>query len=156
MRPLIAAALADATPDRPLLLVTATYREAEQLTEACRSFLPPDEVAYYPAWETLPHERLSPRSDTVGRRLAVLRRLAGNESATAPLRVIVAPIRSVLQPQVKGLADLAPVRLVVGEDFDLDELAAALVGAAYVRVDLVERRGEFAVRGGIVDVFPPT
>ena len=61
-----------------------------------------------------------------------------------------------LQPQVKGLADLRPVRLVVGEDFDLGELAAALVGAAYTRVDLVERRGEFAVRGGIVDVFPPT
>jgi transcription-repair coupling factor (superfamily II helicase) len=156
MRPLIAAALADATPDRPMLLVTATYREAEQLTEACRSFLPPDEVAYYPAWETLPHERLSPRSDTVGRRLAVLRRLAGNEPGSAPLRIIVAPIRSVLQPQVKGLADLLPVRLVVGEDFDLDELGTALVGAAYVRVDLVERRGEFAVRGGIVDVFPPT
>ncbi len=156
MRPLIAAALADATPDRPLLLVTATYREAEQLTQACRSFLPPDEVAYYPAWETLPHERLSPRSDTVGRRLVVLRRLAGNEPGSAPLRVIVAPIRSVLQPQVKGLAHLLPVRLVVGEDFDLDELAEALVGAAYVRVDLVERRGEFAVRGGIVDVFPPT
>ncbi len=156
MRPLLAAALADATPDRPLLLVTATYREAEQLTEACRSFLPEETVAYYPAWETLPHERLSPRSDTVGRRLAVLRRLAGNEPEAAPLRVIVAPIRSVLQPQVRGLGRLRPVRLVTGEDFDLDELAGALVGAAYVRVDLVERRGEFAVRGGIVDVFPPT
>src|SRR6478609_1787156 len=156
MRPLIAAALADATPDRPLLLVTATYREAEQLTEACQSFLPPEEVAYYPAWETLPHERLSPRSDTVGRRLTVLRRLAGNETDAPPLRIIVAPIRSVLQPQVRGLGDLRPVRLSVGEDFDLDELTEALVGAAYVRVDLVERRGEFAVRGGIVDVFPPT
>ena len=61
-----------------------------------------------------------------------------------------------LQPQVKGLADLRPVRLAVGEDYDLDQLAADLVGAAYVRVDLVERRGEFAVRGGIVDIFPPT
>ncbi|HET9650522.1 MAG TPA: transcription-repair coupling factor [Microlunatus sp.] len=156
MRPLIAAALADAVPDRPLLLVTATYREAEQLTESCRCFLPPDQVAYYPAWETLPHERLSPRSDTVGRRLDVLRRLAGREPGAAPLRVIVAPIRSVLQPQVKGLGQLLPVRMVVGEDFDLDDVAEALVGAAYVRVDLVERRGEFAVRGGIVDVFPPT
>ena len=156
MRPLLATVLADATPDRPLLLITATYREAEQLTEACRSFLPADEVAYYPAWETLPHERLSPRSDTVGRRLAVLRRLAGNEPEAGPLRVIVAPIRSVLQPQVRGLGLLKPVRLVVGEDFDQDALAEGLVGAAYIRVDLVERRGEFAVRGGIVDVFPPT
>ena len=159
MRPLIAAALTSAVArggaDRPVLLVTSTYREAEDLTAACQSLLGTEAVAYYPAWETLPHERLSPRSDTVGRRLAVLRRLTGNDELPAP-RVVVAPVRSILQPQVKGLADLKPVRLVTGEDFDTTELATALVGAAYNRVDLVERRGEFAVRGGIVDVFPPT
>ena len=159
MRPLIAAAIA-ADRDRggagrPVLVVTSTYREAEDVTTALSSLLGSDLVAYYPAWETLPHERLSPRSDTVGRRLAVLRRLAGHSDEPPP-RIIVAPIRSVLQPQVQGLADLKPVRLAVGEDYDLDQLAADLVGAAYVRVDLVERRGEFAVRGGIVDVFPPT
>ena len=112
-------------------------------------------MAYYPAWETLPHERLSPRSDTVGRRLELLRRLAGNSELPAP-QIVVAPVRSVLQPQVKGLGKLTTIRLTVGEDIDLTDLAAALVGAAYTRVDLVERRGEFAVRGGIVDVFPPT
>src|SRR5690606_7079122 len=94
-------------------------------------------------------------SDTVGRRLAVLRRLAGNAEDPPP-KIIVAPVRSVLQPQVKGLADLRPVRIETGKDYDLDSLAHDLVGAAYTRVDLVERRGEFAVRGGIVDVFPPT
>ena len=82
-RPLIAAALAAAAErggaDVPVLLVTSTFREAEDLTESLQSLMPPDQVAYYPAWETLPHERLSPRSDTVGRRLAVLRRLAGND-----------------------------------------------------------------------------
>ncbi len=159
MRPMIAAALTSAVAaggaDRPVLLVTSTYREAEDLTAACQSLLGTEAVAYYPAWETLPHERLSPRSDTVGRRLAVLRRIVGNDELPPP-RVVVAPVRSILQPQVKGLADLLPVRLVTGEDFDTSELAAALVGAAYTRVDLVERRGEFAVRGGIVDVFPPT
>ena len=159
MRPFIAAALAATKhhggADRPVLIVTSTFREAEGVTAALESLLGEDEVAYYPAWETLPHERLSPRSDTVGRRLAVLRRLAGHAGVTPP-KIIVAPIRSVLQPQVKGLADLKPVRLTVGADFDLGELTAALVGAAYVRVDLVERRGEFAVRGGIVDIFPPT
>ncbi len=159
MRPLIAAALAAGQDrggaDRPVLLVTSTYREAEELAGSLVSLVGEDAVAYYPAWETLPHERLSPRSDTVGRRLAVLRRLAGHDPLPAP-RIIVAPVRSVLQPQVKGLGDLLPVRLVTGQDFDLGELSAALVGAAYVRVDMVERRGEFAVRGGIVDVFPPT
>ncbi len=159
MRPFVAAALAASTAhggaDRPVLVVTSTYREAEDVTAALQSLAGADAVAYYPAWETLPHERLSPRSDTVGRRLAVLRRLAGNAELPAP-KILVAPVRSVLQPQVKGLADLLPVRIVTGEDHDLGELTSRLVGAAYVRVDLVERRGEFAVRGGILDVFPPT
>ena len=159
MRPLIAAALGEDTTrggaGRPVLVVSSTFREAEELTAALQSLVGEEAVAYYPAWETLPHERLSPRSDTVGRRLEVLRRLAGNSDLPAP-RIVVAPVRSVLQPQVKGLWDLKPIRLVVGEDIDLTDLAAALVAAAYTRVDLVERRGEFAVRGGIVDVFPPT
>ena len=60
----------------PILAVTATGREAGDLSEALRSLLPEHAVAEFPSWETLPHERLSPRSDTVGRRLALLRRLA--------------------------------------------------------------------------------
>ena len=152
IRPLLAAACAD---QRPVLLVTSTYREAEALTEAVGSLLEPEAVAYYPAWETLPHERLSPRADTVGRRLEVLRRLAGTDAKPAP-QVIVAPVRSLLQPQVKGLGQMTPVTITVGQDYDLTELAVALVGAAYVRTDLVEQRGQFAIRGGIVDVFAPT
>ncbi|MFT4110598.1 MAG: transcription-repair coupling factor [Propionicimonas sp.] len=154
VRPLFVAALAGQTA-RPVLLVTSTFREAEAATAALGSLLGEDDVAYYPAWETLPHERLSPRSDTVGRRLAVLRRLVGNDELPAP-RVVVAPVRSVLQPQVKGLAELLPVTLVTGQDYDLAEVAQGLVDAAYIRVDLVERRGEFCVRGGIIDLFPPT
>lgn len=153
-RPLFVAALAGRTT-RPLLLVTSTFREAEAATAALASLLGEDDVAYYPAWETLPHERLSPRSDTVGRRLAVLRRLAGNDELPPP-RVVVAPIRSILQPQVVGLGDLLPVTLATGRDYDLAEVARGLVDAAYIRVDLVERRGEFCVRGGIIDLFPPT
>ncbi|HSI93080.1 MAG TPA: DEAD/DEAH box helicase, partial [Jiangellaceae bacterium] len=163
MRPLVAAALADAKAGagRPVLAVTATSREAEDLAAALRCLLPADTVAEYPSWETLPHERLSPRSDTVGRRLAVLRRLVhpepeATDPGTGPLRVVVAPVRSVLQPQVAGLADLKPVRLHAGDEVEMESLVEGLAGAAYTRVDLVERRGEFAVRGGIVDVFPPT
>ncbi|KAA1418927.1 transcription-repair coupling factor [Nocardioides humilatus] len=156
LRPFLVAGLARA--GRPVLAVTATTREAEQLVVELGDLLDPETVAYYPSWETLPHERLSPRSDTVGRRLAVLRRLChpGTDPGTGPLSVVVAPVRSLLQPQVKGLGDLAPVEIAAGESADLDDVVAGLVGAAYSRVDLVERRGEFAVRGGIVDVFPPT
>ncbi|MET7640334.1 transcription-repair coupling factor [Streptomyces sp. NPDC005438] len=162
-RPLAVAALAQRA-GRPVLAVTATGREAEELAEALRSLLPegvgPDRgVVEFPSWETLPHERLSPRSDTVGQRLAVLRRLAHpaqDDPTAGPVSVVVAPVRSVLQPQVKGLGDLEPVALRQGQSADLAEVVDALAAAAYTRVELVEKRGEFAVRGGILDVFPPT
>ncbi|MFE9848971.1 transcription-repair coupling factor [Streptomyces sp. NPDC005576] len=157
-RPFAVASLARGT-GRTVLAVTATGREAEDLAAALRTLLPPDSVAEYPSWETLPHERLSPRSDTVGRRLAVLRRLAhprADDPETGPVSVVVAPVRSVLQPQVKGLGDLEPVALRGGQSADLGEVVEALAAAAYSRVELVEKRGEFAVRGGILDVFPPT
>ncbi|MFJ4262953.1 transcription-repair coupling factor [Paenarthrobacter nicotinovorans] len=157
----MADALADAAADgggAPVVLaVTATGREAEDLTAALASYLPADSVAAFPSWETLPHERLSPRSDTVGRRLSVLRRLTHPETSTAaPLRVVVAPVRAVVQPIVAGLGDLVPVTLQVGQERSFSEVVRALSDAAYARVDMVTHRGEFAVRGGILDVFPPT
>src|SRR5512139_2391657 len=119
-------------PGRPVLAVTATGREAEDLAVALRSLLEPDAVVDFPSWETLPHERLSPRSDTVGRRLAVLRRMvhpdAGTEGA-GPVQVVVAPIRSVLQPQVKGLADLVPVAAATGDEVELEDLVTRLAAA---------------------------
>ncbi|OLT35890.1 transcription-repair coupling factor [Actinomadura sp. CNU-125] len=144
-----------------VLAVTATGREAEDLTAALSSLLDPGRVAHFPAWETLPHEKLSPRSDTVGQRLAVLRRLVhpdadGDAGKGGRLDVVVTPVRAVLQPIVSGLADLEPVRLVAGTDADMDDAVRRLVEAGYHRVDLVEKRGEIAVRGGILDVFPPT
>ena len=156
LQPLVAAAVADAG-ERPLLVVTATAREAEDLTAALASLLRHDAVAEFPAWETLPHERLSPSSDTVGRRLGVLRRLAHPEDDEhGALRAIVAPIRAVLQPVVTGLGDLEPVQVRQGDEVAMDDLVHRLAAAAYTRTDLVDKRGQFAVRGGILDVFPPT
>jgi transcription-repair coupling factor (superfamily II helicase) len=161
-RPPLIAALAGAHDPgirRPILAVTATGREAEDLVAALRCFLPTDVVADFPSWETLPHERLSPRSDTVARRLAVLRRLThpdADDPAHGPLDVVVAPVRALLQPLVKGLGELVPVALKVGDEMPLERAVDVLVAAAYTRTDLVERRGEFAVRGGILDVFSPT
>ena len=158
LRPFVVAAVAadsDAGGARkPVLAVTATSREADDLVLALGSLIPADEVAAFHAWETLPHERLSPRSDTVGRRLAVLRRLAHPEGS--PLRVVVAPVRSLLQPMLKGLGDLDPVELRPGVEAELEDVARRLTDMAYARVDLVTKRGEFAVRGGILDIFPPT
>src|SRR3954469_24075837 len=161
MRPIVAATLAAEAPSgagRFVLAVTATSREAQELVAQLRSFLPDHAVAEFPSWETLPHERLSPRADTVGRRLAVLRRLrhpSADDVRSGPLSIVVAPVRSVLQPQVRGLGDIEPLTVHVGDELVLDNAVARLVEIAYTRVELVERRGEFAVRGGILDVFPP-
>ncbi|MBA3338567.1 MAG: DEAD/DEAH box helicase, partial [Geodermatophilaceae bacterium] len=159
MNPLAVAAIAAERErggaGRMVLAVTATSRQAEDLAAGLRCLLRERQVEVFPAWETLPHERLSPRADTVGRRLAVLRRLV-HPAAHDPLRVIVAPARSLLQPMAPGLADLEPVELVSGQSIELDTVVRRLVDAAYTRVELVERRGEFAVRGGLLDVFPPT
>ncbi|KQY03025.1 transcription-repair coupling factor [Mycobacterium sp. Root135] len=150
----VAAAMADAGP---LLVVAATGREADDLTAELRAVLG-DAVAMFPSWETLPHERLSPGVETVGARMMVLRRLARPEDQRlgAPLRVVVTTVRSLLQPMAPDLADVDPVTLTVGEDAEFDSVLEQLVELAYTRVDMVGKRGEFAVRGGILDVFPPT
>ncbi|WP_367404339.1 transcription-repair coupling factor [Kocuria marina] len=145
-----------ARPTPILLAVTATGREAEELQAGLASYVSAEQIANFPSWETLPHERLSPRSDTVGQRLSVLRRLDHAQDGEQPLRVVVAPVRSVLQPVVAGLGSMEPVTLRTGQDYDFQQLVKSLAGAAYSRVDMVTRRGEFAVRGGIIDVFPPT
>jgi transcription-repair coupling factor (superfamily II helicase) len=158
LRPFLAAAL-NARAGRFVLAVTATGREAEDLAAGLGSILPAESVAVFPAWETLPHERLSPRSDTVGQRLAVLRRLAHpdpGDQVSGPLCVVVTPVRGLLQPVVAGLGDLEPVRLAPDQTADQDEVLTRLVEIGYSRGDLVEKRGDIAVRGGIIDVFPPT
>ena len=156
LRPVLAATL---SASRPVLAITPTAREAEDLTSALSSLLGAGAAGYFPAWETLPHERLSPRSDTSGQRLAVLRRLAHPDPAdprSGPLQVVATPVRGLLQPMPAGLGELRPVRLVPGQTADLEETLTALVEIGYSRVDLVEKRGELAVRGGILDVFAPT
>ncbi|MBS0023504.1 transcription-repair coupling factor [Microbacterium paraoxydans] len=138
-----------------LLAVVPTGRRAETLAAAMSAYVPDAEVLTFPAWETLPHERLSPSPDTVGQRLQTLRRIA-DWSGDHPL-VVVASVRAALQPIAGNLGEIAPLELAVGSrGHELDHVAEQLVERAYSRVDMVSRRGEFAVRGGILDVFPPT
>ncbi|OLO99652.1 transcription-repair coupling factor [Mycolicibacterium porcinum] len=153
-RVLVAAGLAQ---QGPLLVVAATGREADDLTAELRGVIG-DAVALFPSWETLPHERLSPGVETVGARLLLLRRLAHPEDTTlgSPLRVIVTTTRSLLQPMAPDVVSTEPVTLTVGAEAEFEAVIARLVDLAYTRVDMVGKRGEFAVRGGILDVFPPT
>ena len=139
---------------RPVVLVASTERSAQDLANALTDFVSQENIAVFPAWETLPHERLSPSSDTVGRRMAVLRRLA-HPQEVAPITVLVTSARAFIQPIVAGLGDVPALNLSTGDEFPLEELVSELSRLGFDRVDLVDRRGQFAVRGGIVDLFPP-
>ena len=142
--------------DKTIYVVVPTGREAEETASALRAWV--EDVEVFPSWETLPHERLSPQVDTMAQRIAVLRRLihpqSGDEHAGA-LNVVVIPVRALMQPIIHGIADRAPVRVKAGDIVDLPNLARELENLGYTRVDMVEQRGQFSVRGGILDVFPP-
>ena len=141
------------------LVVVATGREAEDVAAALRNLVDDLELLEFPSWETLPHERLSPSPETVGKRLKVLTRLhelsSSDAAPTHPI-IVLASVRAVLQPVVAHLGDHPPLRLKKGSDYWLPELTLKLVEMAYQRVDMVTKRGEFAARGGILDIFPTT
>ncbi|MFZ1382988.1 MAG: transcription-repair coupling factor [Scrofimicrobium sp.] len=141
----------------PVVVVTASGRRADRLVSALGSWIDGAEV--FPSWETLPHERLSPQVDTMARRAAVLRRLENpvpEVSGAGPISILAVPIRAFMQPTIAGLGQIEPVMLEEGSFADRDELVARLTALGYEPVDLVERRGQVAVRGSIVDVFVPT
>ena len=139
------------------LLVAATGHEAEQLGDALRELDPTAEILEFPSWETLPHERLSPSPETVGKRVRVLHRLHELQKTAADHAVyVLASIRATLQPVVAGLGEHRALTFEPSKEYLLPELSLKLVELAYERVDMVTRRGEFATRGGIVDIFPTT
>ena len=152
-RPASIAALARVSDRRPLLVACPTGTDAGRLYDDLIQFLPADEVLLFPAWETLPFERVSPAVETMGRRLEVMWRVTG--AASRPT-VIVAGIRALLQRLGPGAESIAPIIIDRGAVVDPDELAVRLVAAGYRREELVEHRGEFARRGAIVDVYPST
>ncbi|MFQ5556258.1 MAG: DEAD/DEAH box helicase, partial [Acidimicrobiales bacterium] len=150
-RALAVGAVAEVTSRRPLLVVTPTQAEAERLTADLSTLVGSDEVELFPAWETLPFERVSPAVETMGHRLRVLHRLGDPESAP----VVVASAMAVVQ-RLDPDAVVAPVVVRTGDVVDPVELVDTLVRAGYRREHQVEHRGELAVRGSIVDVFAAT
>jgi transcription-repair coupling factor (superfamily II helicase) len=171
---ILVAALAAFTERTPIVVVTATGVDADRLADDLLCLLPggPDDgtaaetvvgavtgtVGVLPAWETLPFERVSPEVETMGRRLAMLWGLAHPDdlSLPPPPRVVVAPIRALLQRLGPGAQDSRPTVVRPGQEISGDELLHRLVGVGYRREHQVEHRGEIAVRGGIIDVFPST
>ncbi|MFM7874383.1 MAG: transcription-repair coupling factor, partial [Actinomycetota bacterium] len=138
--------IAELAKQRRLVLVTHSSKRASELASELSSLM--GDVIEFPAWETLPHEKLSPNSDTVAKRIGALYNL---EKA----RVVIVPIRALVQPINSDVIKNPPLEIKVKSELGFDLLIRELIKLAYLRVDLVERRGEFAVRGGIIDIFPP-
>ena len=146
------AGLSAASGRRPLLVAVPTRATAESLAADLAAFLGDDEVEELPAWETLPFERVSPSIHTMGRRCRVLHRMT--DPARAPA-VVVASARALAQ-FVPADPAAAPVTVSVGESVDQSALVQRLSEFGYHREHQVEHRGEMAVRGSIVDVYPST
>ena len=142
--------LAARAQSHPLLVVTSSSRSSEDLVSELRELY--ENVLEFPAWETLPHERLSPRSDTVAKRIQTLYALQKKQSINP---IVVTPVRGVIHRIISNLGSMPLMKLEIGKAQSLDLLVRHLASLAYSRTDLVERRGEFAVRGGIVDLFLP-
>jgi len=152
-RPLFIAALGRVAGRRPILVAVPTVAEAERISGDLAPVLGPEAVELFPAWETLPFERVSPNLETMGRRLRVMWRLrSGDES----LAVVVAPVRALVQRLGPHVEDVEPIVLAAGERVDREELVERLIAMGYRREYQVESRGEVAVRGSIVDVYPST
>jgi transcription-repair coupling factor (superfamily II helicase) len=152
-RALVIAGLAAASNRHPYLVVAPTGSDAERLASDLAAYLGPDEVDVFPAWETLPFERVSPSLEAMGRRLRTLWHLSDPERAP---RVIVAPVRALIQRLGPHANEVEPIIVGHGDQIDATDLVEQLVRAGYRREYQVENRGEVAVRGSIVDVFPST
>ena len=133
-----------------ILIVTTSTRAATELADELTSLVGKDQVVNFPAWETLPHERLSPKSDTVTARFKALNRISNNQS-----KYIVCSIRALLQPIIANDLKKSIIRIEKNLEIRMSDLIEQLSRFGYQRSDLVEKRGDFAVRGGILDLFPP-
>jgi len=144
---------------QPVLIVLPSAKDAETFVDALRFLFAEDDNAppfarrihYFPAWDVVPFEDLSPTPDTVAARIEGLYHLQQTKDP-----IVVTTADALLQ-RVPPRAQFATrLRyLVEGDGIDLDALARQLDGWGYRRVALVEDRGDFAVRGGILDIFPP-
>ncbi len=154
LQPYLLAALIDRTPGEPAIVVAGDDRRARELAAGLRAWLEPRPVRYYPSRGVTYESHLAPPPHLVGLRIAALDSLLDDAEGAAPVVVVSAVALSEKVPD----PSLRPRGFVlrIGEELDLDEAALRLVGAGYERVDQVEDRGQFAIRGGLLDLFSAT
>ena len=151
-QPMVLAAIAGSGDRSPVVVVTATTNAAERLASDLETWLGAGNAEVFPAWETLPFERVSPGVDTMGRRARLLWQL---REGTAP-KIIVVPVRALLQRLSPSHRAIEPLRVAPGDQLVMEDFIADLVAIGYRRDAQVEHRGDVAVRGSIIDVYPST
>jgi transcription-repair coupling factor (superfamily II helicase) len=153
---LVLAELARATGGADILHVARDGQRLERLQDGLRFFSPEREVLVFPAWDCLPYDRMSPHPDIVAERLETLSRLAAPKAPGAPARIILASVGAALQRvPPRSLYTEAATILRKGQTIDVDWLTKFLGENGYGRAETVMEPGEFAVRGGLFDLFPP-
>jgi len=153
---LVLAELARATGGADILHVARDGQRLERLQDGLRFFSAEREVLVFPAWDCLPYDRMSPHPDIVAERLETLSRLAVPKAPGAPARIILASVGAALQRvPPKSLYTEAATILRKGQTVDVDWLTRFLGENGYGRAETVMEPGEFAVRGGLFDLFPP-
>ncbi|GAC1324362.1 MAG: transcription-repair coupling factor [Thermoleophilaceae bacterium] len=155
LRPYLIAALADADPGRPALIVAGDDRSARDLAADLRAFLGPRPVRLYPSRGVRYESQLAPPPHLVGLRVAALEAIAAEQGADGAAVVVASA--AALAEKVPDPA-LRPHGFTIerGELLDLEDASLRLASCGYERVDQVEDRGQFAVRGDILDVYPAT
>ncbi len=153
LRPYLVAALLDRDPTGAAIVVAGDDRAARDLAAGLKTWLEPRPVRYYPSRGVTYESHLTPPPHLVGLRIAALDALLETGDA-APVVVVsaIALSEKVPDPSMRPRG----FELRKGDLIDLDESAADLVAAGYERVDQVEDRGQFAIRGGLLDLFPAT
>jgi transcription-repair coupling factor (superfamily II helicase) len=150
----VAGELARAAGDRPVLHVARDDQRAAMLAEAIRFFHPDVEILPFPAWDCLPYDRVSPAAEILSRRLNALTRLAGGELGRPA--VILATANSVLQRvPPRDVIKAASFSAAPGNRVNTEELQDYLVKNGFSRTGTVVDPGDYAIRGGIIDIFPP-
>ena len=146
VRPFLLAGIAERAA--PLFVIVPRSRDAEALVAALEPWVGEGSAVLFPAWEVLPGESMSPTLDAMGKRIKIVHDLSQDQAPS----LIVASVRALLQKVAEPVSD--SIHLEVGMTADLDDLAHRLIDFGFERNYLVERPGEFSVRGGILDVFP--
>src|SRR4051812_31942149 len=156
LRPYLIAAVADRDARRPVVVVAGDDRQARDMAADLRAWLRPRPVRFYPSRGVAYESHLAPPPHLVGLRVAALDALLAERGAgdEPPVVVVSAVALSEKVPDPELRPHSFTIR--VGDLLDLDEVGHQLVAAGYERVDQVDDRGQFAIRGGLLDVYPAT